>query len=274
MKKLLTILAAGLFVTPAFAQFNSPVANIGAAPAGQQWILPYTFLQDEFAGAVSTTTGAIGDLGWDKTVVVAGTNPVAAAASVAGHIGMIELGPTDGTATNGVNITLGHAVGTQFPGTDTNWQAEFISALSVTTGTNLKIGFMTLDNAAVIPTTGVYVRFLQGTDLSMVICSSAASTETCGTGSATLGVVPAAGDYVDIFLSSTTSTTVAYKIVDVTGTSTGVQSVSGTICPSGCTVTATVPTTIMSPAFQISGLSTATPDLLVDTFSFASTVAK
>jgi hypothetical protein len=273
MKRILASIVITLASVAAFGQFNSPVPNQGALAAGS-WIVPYSQVSDEFSGTVSTTTGAIGALGWDKTVIVAGTNPVAAAASVAGHPGLIELGPTDGTATNGVNITLGHAVGFSFPGTDTNWQSEFIFAPSIITTTNLKVGFMTLDNAAVIPTTGVYVRWLQGTDLSMVICSDTSSTETCGTGSASTGVVPAAGDYVDVYLWSNVSTTINYKIVDVTGTSTGVQSVSGTICPSGCTVTATIPTTIMSPAFQISGLSTGTPNLLVDAFYYASTVAK
>jgi len=267
-------LASVILVLAAVSGFaQAPVANFGAAATGS-WILPYTTITDEFPGTVATTTGAIGMQGWDKTVVVAGTNPVAPIPSVAGHIGLISL-TTDTTATNGVNITLGHGMGLLFPGTDTNWQAEFIVSPSAITTSNIKVGFMTLDNAAVIPTTGVYVRWLQGTDLSMVICSSTASTETCGTGSTSAGVVPAAGDYVDVYLWSNVTTTVNYKIVDTTGTSTGVQSVTGTICPSGCTVTATVPTTIMSPGFQITELgSVGAPVLTVDSFNFASTVSK
>jgi hypothetical protein len=273
MKQIFAILAVLLGSVPAFAQFNSPVPNMGATATGS-WIVPYTQYEDEFCGNTPSTTATIGDLGWDKTIVVGGAGTTGAIASVAGHSCLIQL-TTVATATDGVNVSLGNNVGLVFPGTDTNWQAEFIVSPSAITAGNIKIGFMTHDNAAVIPTTGVYVRWLQGTDLSMVICSDTASTETCGTGSTSAGVVPAAGDYVDVYLYSTTSTTIGYKIVDTTGTSTGVQSVTGTICPSGCTVTATVPTTVMSPAVQISELgSSATPALVVDTFAYANTVVK
>lgn len=274
MKKIFAILAVLLGSVPAFAQFNAPVPNFGGAATGQ-WVLPYTFLNDEFAGTVASTSGAIGDLGWDATVVVTGTNPVAPIASVAGHVGLISL-TTNTTATNGVNITLGHGAGVTFPGTDIGWQSEFIfSPTAVTNTGNFKVGYMTADNAAVIPTTGIYLRFIEGTDAALQICSDTSSTETCTTYTGTTGVVPQAGDYFDLYLYSTTTTTVGYKIVDFTNDSTGVQSVTGTVCPSGCTLTATVPTTVMSPGFQISELGSSSAAVLkVDAYSFASTVAK
>ena len=273
MKKIFAILAV-LFSLPAFAQFNAPVPNMGAATTGT-WILPYGQFEDEFCGNTPSTTATIGDLGWDKTVVVAGTNPVAAIASVAGHQCLISL-TTNTTATNGVNISLGNAVGTTFPGTDTNWQAEFIfNQVAITATQNVKVGYMTHDNAAVIPTTGVYVRNIFGTDAAFEVCSDTSSTETCTTYTSSTGVVPAAGDWIDVYFYSTTSTTVGYKIVDVSGTSTGVQSVTGTVCPSGCTLTATVPTTVMSPAFQVSELASSSAAVIdVDTFAYASTVVK
>jgi hypothetical protein len=274
MKKFISIFILAASAVCAFGQ--SPVTNSGALKAGS-WVLPYTTVTDEFVGSVGTTSGAIGMQGWDKTVVVAGTNPVAPAASIAGYPGLITL-TTDTTATNGVNITLGHAVGFSFPGVDTNWQSEFIFSPSAITNTgNIKVGFMTLDNAAVIPTTGIYARFIEGTDASFVVCSATSSAETCTTASATLGVVPIAADYIDVYFYSTTSTTIGYKIVDVTSGATGggVASVTGTVCPSGCTLTATVPTTIMSPGFQITELGTSSADhITVDSFSYASAVAK
>jgi hypothetical protein len=274
IKTSIAVFALLLSSLGAFAQ--SPVANQGALTAGS-WVLPYTSTFDEFVGGVNTTSGAIGMLGWDKTVVVAGTNPVAPVASIAGYSGLITL-TTDTTATNGVNITLGHAVGFNFPGVDTNWQSEFVFSPSAITNTgNIKVGFMTLDNAAVIPTTGIYVRFIEGTDASFVVCSDTASTETCTTASATLGVVPVAADYIDVYFYSTATTKIGYKIVDVTSGAGGggVASVTGTVCPSGCTLTATVPTTIMSPGFQITELGASSADhITVDSFSYASTVVK
>ena len=272
MKKIFAILAVLLGSVPAFAQFNAPVPNVGAATTGS-WVLPYTQYEDEFCGNTPSTTATIGDLGWDKTVVVAGTNPTAAIASVAGHSCLITL-TTNTTATNGVNVTLGHGVGVVFPGTDTNWQSEFIFSPSAVTNTgNFKVGFMTIDNAAVIPTTGVYLRFIEGTDAALQICSSASSTETCSAYTSGTGIVPTAADYIDVYFYSTTSTTVGYKIVDVTHASNGPT--IGTVCPSGCTLTATVPTTVMSPGFQISELGSSSTDFItVDTFAYASTVAK
>lgn len=117
-----------------------------------------SLLQDDFCGNTPATTSDVGQLGWDVTVIVTGTNPVAAAASVANHPCLITL-TTNTTATNGVGITLGKAVGVLFPGNSANWQSEQIVKINQITSGSYRVGFGTVDSATGIPTNGIYFRF-------------------------------------------------------------------------------------------------------------------
>ena len=225
------------------------------------------FLADDFIGFLPATSGNIGGLGWDSTVITGGTNPVAAVASVANHPGLITL-TTAATATDGVNITLGHGVGTLFPGNSTNWQSEQIAKINQITTGDIRIGFSTVDNATVIPTNGIYFRLsVTLVDTAIQACSDSAGTETC---TATT-VMPTAGDYVDFFMNSTVTGTVAFTVTDVTTPATSTVS----LCASGCTAAATLPTVVLSPMFGIAETGTSVADVLtVDFFAFSQAVTR
>ena len=221
---------------------------------------PSVNMQEEFCGNAPGTGGRVGDMSWDSTVIVGGTNPVAAAASVANHPCLITL-TTAATATNGVGITLGPAVGVLFPGNSTNWSAQWIQAINQITTGSYRIGFSTVDSATAIPTNGIYFRFLNGTDTAINACSDSAGTETC---TATT-VAPTAGDYVDLFMSSTATGNVIFTVKDITTPA----SSTVTLCPSGCTAAATLPTVVLSPMFSIVETGSSVADVLtVDYFGY------
>ena len=223
-------------------------------------------LVDDFVGMLPATTGNIGNLGWDSTVLVGGTDPVAAAASVANHPGLITL-TTDTTATHGVSITLGHAVGTLFPGNSTNWQSQQIVEINQIATGSYRIGFGTVDTATAIPTNGIYFRFLNGTDTFIEACSDTAGTETC---TATT-ITPTAADYVDFYMNSTVTGAVNFTVVDITTPATSTVS----LCPAGCTAIATVPTVVLSPMFNIAETGSSAVDVLtVDYFAFTQAITR
>lgn len=225
-----------------------------------------SLFQDDFTGFLPGTTGNIGQLGWDSTVIVTGTNPVAAAASVANHPGLITL-TTNTTATNGVAINLGHGVGVLFPGNSTNWQSEQIVEINQIATGSYRIGFGTVNAATAIPTNGIYFRFLQGTDTFINACSDSTGTETC----TPTTITPTAADYIDFFMNSTVTGTVNFTVVDVTTPATSTVS----LCASGCTGTATLPTVVLSPLFNIVETGSSAVDILtVDYFAYTQTVIR
>ena len=224
-------------------------------------------LQDEFCGHTPATTKTLGNLGWDITVLVAGTNPVAAIASVANHPCLITL-TTNTTATNGVGITLGPAVGVIFPGASTNWSSEQIVKVNQIATGDYRVGFGTVDTATAIPTNGIYFRFSNTlTDTAIEACSDSTGTETC---TATT-VAPTAGDYVDFYMSSTVTGAVTFTVVDITTPATSTV----TLCPTGCTAAATVPTVVLSPMFNIAETGSSAVDVLtVDYFTYQQAVVR
>jgi hypothetical protein len=262
MKRAISFLAAILMVAMLVgAQNQAPVSNTAG-----QFILPNVNLADEFCGNTPSVTATIGQLGWDKTVIVAGTNPVAAVASVANHPCLITL-TTNTTATNGVGISLGNAVGTLFPGNTTNWQAEWIQEYNQISTGSTRIGFATVDSATAIPTNGFYVRYLQGTDSFLNVCSDTSSTETCGATT----VLPTAADYVDIIMSSSATGTISVTVNDITTPATSTIRV----CSSGCNVTATPPTGVLSPWFSIVETGSSVADVLtVDYWNYQQIAAR
>jgi hypothetical protein len=269
MKKLILAMVVGVALTsllvvgrhPASAQNMSPVPG-----ANGQFIQPNVNLLDDFCGNTPSVTATIGQLGWDKTVIVAGTNPVAAVASVANHPCLITL-TTNTTATNGVGISLGNAVGTLFPGNSTNWQAEWIFEVNQIATGSYRVGFATVDSATAIPTNGVYIRFLQGTDTFINLCSDSASSETCGATT----ITPTAADYLHVTMSSGTVGNIVLKVQDVT--TPAVSTI--TVCAAGCTVTATPPTVVLSPWFSIVETGGSVADIeTVDFFGYQQIAAR
>ena len=202
-KSLLFVLLLSL---AAFGQNRPPVPSISG-----QFNQFNEDIQEEFCGNTPATTTTVGQYGWDITVIVTGTNPVAAVASVANHPCLITL-TTDTTATNGVGISLGHGVGVLFPGNSTNWQSEHIAEINQVATGSYRIGFGTVDSATAIPTNGIYFRFLNGTDTFINACSDTTSTETC----TPTTVAPTAGDYVDFFMNSSVTGNVVFTVIDKT----------------------------------------------------------
>ena len=251
---LLTIVVAFGLAAPIAAQNQAPVAGVSG-----NFILPNVSLGDEFCGNTPSVTATIGQLGWDKTVVSGGTNPVAAVASVSGHPCLITL-TTAATTGDGVYVSLGNAVGTLFPGNSANWQAEWIQEINQVSTGSYRIGFGTVDSSSAIPTNGIYFRFLNGTDTYINICSDTSSSETCTAST----IAPTAADYVDLFMNSTTTGTVVFTVKDITTPATW----TGTLCSSGCTGTATPPTGVLSPMFSIVSTSNTADVLTVDYWNY------
>ncbi len=257
-KELITTVAPGM-------KFFNTTLNAIQNYNGVAWVSggfspTFSSLQDDFCGNTPATTTTVGQLGWDITVLVTGTNPVAAAASVANHPCLITL-TTNTTATNGVGISLGHGVGVLFPGASTNWNSVHIAEINQITSGSYRIGFGTVDSATAIPTNGIYFRFLNGTDTFIEACFDSSSTETC---TATT-ITPTALDYVDFYMSSTVTGAVTFTVTDVTTPATSTV----TLCPTGCTAAATAPTVVLSPFFNIAETGSSAADILtVDYFLF------
>jgi hypothetical protein len=244
------------------AQNQAPVTG-PIAPNG--FAIPNVNLIDDFLGNTPATSTTIGQLGWDSTVVSGGTNPVAATASVANHPGLITL-TTAATTGDGVYVSLGHAVGVLFPGNTTNWQAEWIQEYNQISTGSTRIGFGTVDSSSAIPTNGIYIRYLQGTDSFLNVCSDTSSTETCGATT----ILPTAADYVDIIMSSSATGTISVTVNDITTPATSTIRV----CSSGCNVTATPPTGVLSPMFSIVSTSNTADVLTVDYWNYQQIAAR
>jgi hypothetical protein len=229
------------------AQNQAPVSGVSG-----QFILPNINMQEEFCGNAPGTSGRIGNIGWDSTVVVGGTNPVASVVSVANHPCIITM-TTSTTATNGVSITLGPGFGNLFPGNQANWQAEWIiSPNQVTTG-SYRVGFGTVDTATAIPTNGIYFRFLNGTDTYVTACMDTASVETC---SATT-ITPSAADWLHVTLNSSVAGTVFFTLKDVTTGASSTVSLSS------------APAVVLSPMVNIVETGGSVADVLtVDYFGY------
>lgn len=257
------ILAALLLAYPVMALAQNQASVLGVS--GQQ-IQPNFNIQEDFCGNTPATTTTVGQYGWDITVIVGGSNPVAAVASVASHPCLITM-TTAATATDGVAISLGHAVGVLFPGASAGWQAEWIQEINQVATGSYRIGFGTVDSATAIPANGIYFRFLQGTDTFISACYDSSSTETC---TATT-ITPTALDYVDLYMSSSVTGAVTFRVVDVTTPATSTV----TLCPAGCTAVATAPTVVLSPMFNIAETGSSVADVLtVDYFGFQQVAAR
>jgi hypothetical protein len=229
------------------AQNTPPVPSLSG-----QFILPQVDIQEDFLGQAPGTSARIGEYGWDSTVIVGGTNPVAAIASVLNHPGLITL-TTDTTATHGVSVTLGPGFGVLFPGNSTNWQAEWIvSPNQVATG-SYRIGFGTVDTATAIPANGIYFRFLQGTDTYINACMDTASSEVVTATS----IAPSAADWLHLTMNSSVTGTVIFTVKDVNSGATSTVSLGS------------APTVVLSPMFNIAETGSSVADVLtVDYFGY------
>ena len=127
-----------------------------------------------------------------------------------------------------------------FPAYDT----EFRFKLTQTTNTSFRVGLVIPGASTVIPTNGFYLRYIAGTDTNFMICSDLGSSETCfDTGTA--------ADALDhtFRIREPVSGTLAVSLYSAGG---AVQQISSldeaTVCPSGCTFTATPYASPVTPA--------------------------
>lgn len=78
-------------------------------------------------------------------------------------------------------------------------------------------------------------------------------------------------DYVDFFMNSPVAGTVNFTVTDVTTPATSTVS----LCASGCTAVATLPTVVLSPTFNIVETGSSAADILtVDYFAFQQAVTR
>jgi len=255
MKNVIAIFAL-LVGTIALGQNQAPVSGINGV-----FVLPNVNIQEEFCGYTPGTTQLIGEYGWDLKAITGGT--VAAIASVANHPCLITL---TATATTGDGVGIYCCVsgvassGILFPGNSTNWQSEHIAEINQTATGSYRIGFGSALATTAVPTNGIYFRFLNGTDTYVMACSDSASTETC----TSTGVAVTALDYVDFLMSSATTGSVTFTVNDITHPGSG----SVTICASGCSATATLPTVVLSPFFNVVSTSNTADLITVDYFGY------
>jgi hypothetical protein len=249
------------------------LAASAQVPVGQNTNGTYVYsvpstpaIQEDFCGATPSTTTTIGDYGWDLTQIVGTLSTSGAVASVANHPCLVALTTTT-TATQGVYLSLGHAVGILFPGNTTNWQTESIMEVNQISTGSYRVGFGTVDSITAIPTNGVYFRFLNGTDTFINACSDSAGVESCTPTS----VAPTAGDWVQFWLTSNVSGTVIFKVVDTTTPA----SSTVTVGAAGSTLTATLPTVVLSPMFDVVETGGSVADVYtVDFYSYQQVSAR
>jgi hypothetical protein len=150
------------------------------------------------------------------------------------------------------------------PGATTNWELAFTLSLSAVATVGARAGWETAANTAIIPTNGIYVRFDTSlSDQYWQICSDSSSTETCATIGA--GLAPSAGRYDTFKIISTTAGKIS---ATVTNGSTHATSSATTLCASGCTGTATLPTCALAKGVWIVPRTSSTESLNLDFMAF------
>jgi hypothetical protein len=209
-------------------------------------------IKEEFASG-NNASGTIGEYGWLNQNIV-GSATYAGATSSA-NPGLEQI-TTPATSGDGGGLYLG-STNTLTLGSINNWTSEWIADVSNVTVIAFRIGYFSVDTSALIPTNGVYFRFdksLGTPDTHIMGCVDVSGTETC----ASTGVTPVAGTYYDFNSSSTTAGTISFSVSGSTPV---------TICASGCTATATPPTTSIGPGATVVATSTTAVTLSLDYFS-------
>jgi hypothetical protein len=208
---------------------------------------------EDFLSGQPTASGNIGNYGWLTNTVVGGT-PTYSAASSATHPG-IEQVSTPATSGDGAGIYMG-SVATLYLAASTPWQAEWIADFSNVTNGAYRVGFYSAFAATQVPVNGLYFRYDTSlSDTHIMACSDSSSTETC----TSTGVTPVVNTYYDFNISSTTAGTASFNINGGTAV---------TICASGCTATATLTASPLSPAAGVVATSATSIAIALDYFSY------
>jgi hypothetical protein len=219
-----------------------------------------TSIIEDFQGGL-ITTGLIGTYGWVYSSITASPTIAYSTTLNWAHPGVVTVA-TASTSSDGGSLYLGSAVSVQAIGANAGWKSEWVAYPSVNTNASFRIGFSSAATPK-IPANGLYFRFDASlSDSDWEICSDSSSTETC----ASSGVAPVASTFYDFWISSSVAGTITFQI----GTSNS-SSYTGTICSSGCTVTATIPTVGMTPYASVVTLTSSSAALGLDLFTYQAT---
>lgn len=218
------------------------------------------YLRDEFSPAIQNdaATPILGNLGWMRQ------NNLAAAYSTtnlsANNPGILRI--TNPAATTGtLDLGSGGAAFLSNPTAYANWEAQFTFRISATANTTFRMGFY---NAFAINPTDYYgLIFTGGTDTNWQVVMRAASGSTL---SADSGVAVSTSNWYTMRIRSLVAGTVLVSF----STNGGAFSTEKSICSSACTVTGTMPTTVMTPFFYIN-TSAGTTSMDIDYFGFYAT---
>jgi hypothetical protein len=230
-------------------QLTTSACGSGAAPSSA-----VVLLVDDFLGGASSTTGSIGQLGWNTDAIASGSGSYGPAASTWPNVGIYAIG-SGTTSAEGASIYLGGSTNLAL-GANSPWQSEFIASLSSVSIGAYRVGYSPNGSATKIPASGIYFRFDIGlSDTHIEACVSNSSVETC----TSAGQAPSASTYYDLYISSSTTGTITYQV----GANSAV-----TLCASGCTATATIPTSAFVPMANSVATSSSAVTLNLDYFNF------
>lgn len=164
--------------------------------------------QEEFGVGGASTSGQVGALGWSTTQVVGTTATFAKQAGTAPNYGLERI-TTSTTSTEGGSITLGGTALFPNMGTNVGWKATFVFALTQTTATRFRIGFMN-SSSTTAPTSGYWLRY----DTSAGFTDAAFKVETCASSTCTVGGTTYTVDtgFHTLRISSTVSGTIIFQL--------------------------------------------------------------
>jgi len=196
-------------------------------------------LRDDFIG--NSLGNAPFLLGWTSHVTGTGAITVANGTWPFSGAAAIATGATNASFSSLALDRSGETI-IQAPATNSHWSNTFALGISTVTAgtTRVRFGFGTATNTTNIPTNGIYFRYDTDAgiaDTTVKICYDVASVETCAN---TTFAPPTS--FVRYRMHSDTAGKVCASVNGGTEV---------TICPSGCTATATAPAGNFTPFIQI-----------------------
>ena len=221
---------------------------------GLNWVAAQVDISEEFLSGSSGTSGQAGQYGWTFSTVSSGAPTFSGGTSTASHPGVQSIA-TGATSGGGGSATLSSSSNNPFfPGVNTGWIMRWIASPSSITNVAYRIGYMVGGVGSKIPNGGIYFRFDTSlSDTAIMACADNGGTESC----TSTAVAPTANGWNNLKMSSTTAGTISFAVDNGS---------TVTICASGCTLAATVPTTAFSAGADAATNTTTSWTLNLDYF--------
>lgn len=218
------------------------------------------YLRDEFQPAIQNdaATPIVGQLAWMRQ-----NNPTAAYSTTnlsQHHPGILRF-TNSAAGASALDLGASSAALLANPTAYTNWEAQFTFRPLATANTTFRMGFYSA--FATNPTDYYGLIFTGGTDTNWQVVMRAASGSTL---TADSGVAVSTSNWYTMRVRSLVAGTVRVSF----STNGGAFSTEKTICASGCDVTGTMPTTVMTPFFY-TYTSSGTTSVDIDWFGFNAT---